>query len=252
MTAAIRHSLVLTRRNLLQLARTPEMLVFLVIQPIIFVLLFVYVFGGSMDVGGVDYADFLLPGIIVQTVGFATFGTGLGMAEDLTKGIIDRFRSLPISRSAVLIARILGDLVRIVISVVVITVVGFLVGFDVSTGFLPAVAAFGLALLFGVAFSWVAAWIGLLVRTPEAVNSAGFIWLFPLIFASSAFVLPSNLPSWLEAFAEASPITAVVDAVRALLIGGPTAGPVLRTVLWMTGITLVFGTLAVRRYRRIV
>jgi len=245
------HSLTMTRRNLRQLARSPELLVFLVIQPIMFVLLFVYVFGGSIDVPTAQYVDFLLPGIVVQTVAFATFSTGLGLAEDLTEGIIDRFRALPIARSAVLTGRILGDTVRIALSVVVITLVGVLVGFRFGGGILAAVGAFALAIAFGVAFSWVAAFIGLLVRTPEATNSAGFLWLFPLTFASSAFVDPANMPGWLRGFAEVNPISLTADAMRALLLGGPAAGLVWQSLAWIAGIAAVFSALAVRQYRRI-
>jgi ABC transporter DrrB family efflux protein len=248
---ALSHSLTIARRNLIQVVRTPELLVFSAVQPIIFVLLFNYVFGGAIRTPGVEYIDFLIPGIVVMTVAFASFGTGIGLNEDLSKGMIDRFRSLPIARSAYLTGRILADTVRIMGNVLLLAGVGALLGLRFQAGPVPALGAFLLATAFGVAMAWVAALIGLAARNPETVNSVGFIWMLPLTFASSAFVPVASMPGWLQAFAEVNPITVNVDALRALVLGGPTATPVLQALAWIAGITVVFWVLAVRQYRRI-
>jgi ABC transporter DrrB family efflux protein len=248
---ALSHSLTIARRNLIQVVRTPELLVFSAVQPIIFVLLFNYVFGGAIQTPGVEYIDFLIPGIVVMTVAFASFGTGIGLNEDLSKGMIDRFRSLPIARSAYLTGRILADTVRIMGNVLLLAGVGALLGLRFQAGPVPALGAFLLATAFGVAMAWVAALIGLAARNPETVNSVGFIWMLPLTFASSAFVPVASMPGWLQAFAEVNPITVNVDALRALVLGGPTATPVLQALAWIAGITVVFWVLAVRQYRRI-
>lgn len=247
----LRHSLTIARRNLIQVLRTPELLVFAAVQPIMYVLLFNYVFGGAIQTPGVDYIHFLIPGIVVITVAFASFGTGIGLNQDLSKGMVDRFRSLPIARSAYLTGRILADTVRIMGNVLLLAGVGVLLGLRFQAGPAPALGAFLLATAFGVAMAWVAALIGLAGRNPETVNSVGFIWLLPLTFASSAFVPVATMPGWLQAFAEVNPITVNVDAMRALILGGPTATPVLQSVAWIGGITVVFWVLAVRRYRRI-
>jgi ABC transporter DrrB family efflux protein len=245
------HSLTIARRNLIQVVRTPELLVFSAVQPIIFVLLFNYVFGGAIQTPGVEYIDFLIPGIVVMTVAFASFGTGIGLNEDLAKGMVDRFRSLPIARSAYLTGRILADTARIMGNVLLLAGVGVLLGLRFHAGPVPALGAFLLATAFGVAMAWVAALIGLAARNPETVNSVGFIWMLPLVFASSAFVPVASMPGWLQAFAEVNPITVNVDALRALVLGGPTATPVVQSLAWIGGITVVFWVLAVRRYRRI-
>jgi ABC transporter DrrB family efflux protein len=184
-------------------------------------------------------------------VAFASFGTGIGLNEDLSKGMIDRFRSLPIARSAYLTGRILADTVRIMGNVLLLAGVGALLGLRFQAGPVPALGAFLLATAFGVAMAWVAALIGLAARNPETVNSVGFIWMLPLTFASSAFVPVASMPGWLQAFAEVNPITVNVDALRALVLGGPTATPVLQALAWIAGITVVFWVLAVRQYRRI-
>jgi ABC transporter DrrB family efflux protein len=245
------HSLTIAGRNLIQVVRTPELLVFSAVQPIMLVLLFNYVFGGAIQTPGVEYIDFLIPGIVVMTVAFASFGTGIGLNEDLSKGLVDRFRSLPIARSAYLTGRILADTVRIMGNVVLLAGVGVLLGLRFQAGPVPALGGFLLATAFGVAMAWVAALIGLAARNPETVNSVGFIWLLPLVFASSAFVPVVSMPGWLQAFAEVNPITVNVDALRVLVLGGPTATPVLQALAWIVGITAVFWVLAVRRYRRI-
>jgi ABC-2 type transport system permease protein/oleandomycin transport system permease protein len=192
-----------------------------------------------------------MPGIFVQTTAFASTGTGVALADDLSKGIVDRFRSLPIARSAVLAGRSISDLLRMTFVALVMVVVGLAVGLRFHQGPAKAVLALALVIGFGFAFSWISAWIGLTVRTVEAANLAGFVWLFPLTFASSAFAPLESMPGWLQAFAKATPVTPTVDAVRALVNGGPTLRPALISVAWLVAITAVFSTLAVRRYRRI-
>jgi ABC transporter DrrB family efflux protein len=241
----------LTRRNLLHNVRQPQLIVFSSIQPIMFVLLFTYVFGGAIAVPGVDnYIDFLLPGIFVQTAVFGSTQTNVGLAEDLSRGMIDRFRSLPMARSAVLAGRTLADGVRNIFVVLLMVAVGYLIGFRFHTGWVPALAAIALTVLFGFAFSWVSASIGLATKNPEAAQAAGFVPLFPLVFASSAFVPVETMPSWLRVFADNQPITVTVDALRALTLGGPTARPVLLALAWIVGILLVFVPLTVWQYRR--
>lgn len=248
---AVRDALVLAGRNLQHTTRQPELLFFSTVQPVIFVLLFRYVFGGAIATPGLSYANFLMAGIFVQTTAFASTTTGVGLASDLEKGIIDRFRSLPMARSAVLAGRTLGDLARIVFVVLVMTAVGFAVGLRPSSA-LGLLGAIALTSLFGFAFSWISATIGLAVRNVETANLAGFVWLFPLTFASSAFVPLESMPGWLQAFARATPVTPTVNAVRALINDGlPLQRPLLESLAWIVGITVVFSTLAVRQYRSV-
>lgn len=242
-------SMVIARRNLIGIARTPQLLVFATIQPILFVLLFRYVFGGAIDVPGVSYVDYLIPGIIVQTVVFGATSTAVGLSEDMSKGIIDRFRSLPMSRSAVLGGRTIADLVRNIFVVLLMIAVGTAVGFRFHNGFLPAVAAVFVALLLGYCLSWVFAFIGLTVADPESAQLAGFLPIFPLVFASSVFTSIQSMPGWLQAFAKVQPITRAADTVRALTQGGPVATNLIWTLLWSIAILAVFAPLAVRRYR---
>jgi ABC transporter DrrB family efflux protein len=240
-----------TRRNLYRYVRVPTLLLFSTIQPVMFVLLFTYVFGGAIQVPGVDnYVDFLMAGILVQTVIFGSTQTGVGLAEDMSRGMVDRFRSLPMARSAVLAGRTTSDTVRNLFVVCLMLVVGTLVGFRFHAGVVPAVGAVGLALAFGLAFSWISALIGLSVRDVESAQAAGFVWVFPLVFASSAFVPVDTMPGWLQTFADINPVTITVNALRALTLGGPTARPVLESLAWIAGILLVFVPLAVNRYRR--
>jgi ABC transporter DrrB family efflux protein len=240
-----------TRRNLYRYVRVPTLLLFSTIQPVMFVLLFTYVFGGAIQVPGVDnYVDFLMAGILVQTVIFGSTQTGVGLAEDMSRGMVDRFRSLPMARSAVLAGRTTSDTVRNLFVVCLMLVVGTLVGFRFHAGVGPAVGAVGLALAFGLAFSWISALIGLSVRDVESAQAAGFVWVFPLVFASSAFVPVDTMPGWLQTFADINPVTITVNALRALTLGGPTARPVLESLAWIAGILLVFVPLAVNRYRR--
>jgi ABC-2 type transport system permease protein len=244
-------ALTLTKRNLIHNVRSPELLVFATIQPVMFVLLFRYVFGGAIATPGVRYVDYLMPGIFVQTTAFASTNTGIGLAEDLSKGIIDRFRSLPMARSAVLAGRTLADLVRMVFVVLVMTAVGVAVGLRFHVGIVATVAALGITVVFGFAMSWISATIGMAVKDVETANVAGFIWLFPLTFASSAFVPLTSMPGWLQSFARVNPVTNTVDAARALIVGGPTARPLLYTTAWIVGLLAVFVPLSVARYRRV-
>jgi ABC-2 type transport system permease protein/oleandomycin transport system permease protein len=242
--------LVLAKRNLVQIPRIPELLVFATIQPVMFVLLFRYVFGGAIDVGGISYVDFLMAGIFVQTVAFGSMTTGIGLAEDLQRGLVDRFRSLPMARSAVLTGRTIADLARNAFVVVVMLVVGLLVGFRPEADLTGWAAAIGLLLLFSFAFSWVAATIALLVRSVEAVQQASFIWLFPLTFASSAFVQTDGMPGWLRTFADHQPLTQIIDTVRGFLLGQPVGSAGWQALAWCVGIVLVFVPLSVSLYRR--
>src|ERR671911_2044553 len=251
LAAALWHWLLVGRRDLLQVRSNPQLLIFVLIQPILFVLLFVYVFGGAISGSSRQYVQYVIPGIIVQTVVFVTSVTGIGLNEDLAKGIIDRFRSLPIARSAVLAGRILADSVRLTATVVAILGVGMLLGFRITTSPLAALAGFVLIIAFGIALSWVAALIGLSVRNPETAQSAGFIWMFPLTFASSAFVVPQTMPGWLQPFVEVNPITVATDSLRGLLLGGPVLSPVLQTLAWTAALTVVFASLAIRQFRRL-
>ncbi len=247
----ISDSIVLTERALRHIPRNPELLIFSTIQPVMFVLLFRYVLGGAIKLPhGVSYVNYLMAGVFVQTVAFGSFTTGVGLAQDLQTGLIDRFRSLPMSRAAVLVGRTLSDLVRNVLVVGVMFAVGVLVGFNPQGGALQIAAAVGLLLLTSFAFSWIGATIGLAVRNVEAVQSAGFIWLFPLTFASSAFVEPSSMPAGLRAFANAQPISKIVDSVRGWFLGTPVHSSGWIAAVWCVGIVVVFVPLSVRVYRR--
>jgi ABC transporter DrrB family efflux protein len=248
-------TLVLARRNMLRIPRAPDLLVGFTVQPIMFVLLFVYVFvfGGAIQTPGYDdYVDFLMPGIIVQTMSFGGYVTALGLADDLKKGLIDRFRSLPMARSAVLAGRTLADVATNAFSLALMIGVGMVAGFSFSSAPLEVVAGIGLMLLFGYAFSWVFAFMGLTASSPEAASSLGFVVIFPLTFASSAFVPPESMPDWLEAFANVDPFTTVTDAMRALFVGGPAGNDVWTAVAWSVGLVLVFAPVSVARYRRAV
>jgi len=246
--------LTIARRNLVRILRTPQLVFFSTIQPIMFVLLFNYVFGGAINATGGKYIDYLLPGIMVQTVAFGATSTALGLATDMGTGIIDRFRSLPMARSAVLSGRTSADAVRNLFVVLLMVAVGTLIGFRFHNGLAGAVASVLLAVLFGFALSWVFAWIGLKTGDAETAQLAGFVIIFPLVFASSAFVPTSRMPGWLQAFANHQPVTQVANAIRALSQGeamaGPASGPLLRALLWIAAIIAVFAPLAVARYRK--
>jgi ABC-2 type transport system permease protein/oleandomycin transport system permease protein len=249
---AVSDTLVLAKRSFLRIPRAPDLLLSFTVQPIMFVLLFAYVFGGAIKTPGYSYIDFLMPGIIVQTMSFGGFVTALGLSEDLKKGLIDRFRSLPMSRAAVLAGRTLSDVATNAVSIAIIIGVGAIAGFAFDAPLAHIVAGILLLLLFGYAFSWVFALIGLSSSSPEASQSLGFIVIFPLTFISSAFVPVDSMPAALQAFAEVNPFTIVVDAMRSLFLGAPAGNNVWGAVAWSIGITAVFATLSVRKYKRAV
>ena len=243
-------TLIIAERNLIRLPRKPELLLAFTVQPIMFVLLFRYVFGGAINTGGVPYVDYLIPGIIVQNIAFGGFVTALGLNEDVHKGLIDRFRALPMARPAVLAGRTMSDIVTNFLGVCVLVITGLIIGFSFNGPVLHIAFGFVLLLLIGYAFSWVFALVGLLASTPESANSVGFILIFPLTFISSAFVPTASMPSWLEAFANVNPFTIFVNAMRALWLGAPAHNYVWGAVVWSLVILVVFSPLAVRRYRR--
>ena len=251
--ALVTDTAVVAERNLIRLTRAPDLLLAFTIQPVMFVLLFVYVFGGAIQLPpgfDGDYADFLIPGIIVQNIAFGGFVTALGLNEDLSKGLIDRFRSLPMARPAVLAGRTIADIFTNLLSLIILVITGLIIGFSFSTGIGEILAGVALMLLFGYAFSWVFALLGLLVSSPEAANSLGFLAVLPLTFISSAFVPVESMPSALQWFAEVNPFTIAVDAMRALWLGSPAGNAVWGTVVWSLVILAVFAPLAVARYRR--
>ncbi|HEX4363547.1 MAG TPA: ABC transporter permease [Solirubrobacteraceae bacterium] len=252
MSRHLTDTLIVAERNLVRLTRAPDLLLAFTVQPVMFVLLFVYVFGGAILVPDFydSYAAFLLPGIIVQNIAFGGFVTALGLNEDLHKGLIDRFRSLPMSRAAVLAGRTLADVVTNSLSIAVLLVTGLIIGFSFNASVLEVIGGFGVLLLFGYAFSWIFALLGLLVSSPEAANSLGFIAVFPLTFISSAFVPVASMPAALRWFAEINPFTIVVDAMRHLWVGAPAGNNVWGAVVWSLAIIAVFAPLAVSRYRR--
>jgi ABC-2 type transport system permease protein/oleandomycin transport system permease protein len=243
-------TLVIAERNLLRLPRAPELLVAFTIQPIMFVLLFNYVFGGAIRTPGYAYVDFLIPGIIVQNTAFGGFVTALGLNDDMHKGLIDRFRSLPMSRAAVLAGRTLADVVTNAFGMSVLLITAVIIGFSFHCSALHAIAGVALLLLFGYGFSWFFAYIGLAVNNREAVNNVGFIAVFPLTFISSAFVPVASMPSGLRQVAEVNPITITVDAVRSLWLGAPAHSNVWGAVVWSLVFIALFATLSVGRYRR--
>jgi ABC transporter DrrB family efflux protein len=255
---------VITRRNLLRNVRLPQLLLFSTVQPIMFLLLFTYVFGGALGqalpaVAGGEYINWLMPGLLVQISVFGSGQTAIGLTEDLSKGVIDRFRSLPMARSAVLAGRTFADLARNAAVVTLMLLVGFSIGFRYQTSLLGFLAGVALGLAFAYSLSWVMAVIGLYVRNPEATQSAVFLPVFPLVFASSVFLPTETMPSWLRVFADNQPITTVTNALRALMLGDGALidGQVLATqllvsVAWIVGITVVFSLLAIRAYRRVL
>jgi ABC-2 type transport system permease protein/oleandomycin transport system permease protein len=244
--------------------RSPQLLVFSTIQPVIFVLMFRYVFGGAISTGSIPYVDYLMPGIFAQTVAFGAIGTGIGLAEDLSKGLVERFRSLPMARSAVLVGRSASDLIRNVFVVLLMVAVGFAVGFRIHAGLLRLALGVAVLLVFGFALSWLFAIIGLATRNAEATQAAAFPLMAPLVFASSAFVPVGSMPGWLQPFARNQPLSITIAAIRRLVLGGTVSpkqyatlgingsawGLVLQSVLWSAGIVAVFAPLAVARYRR--
>jgi ABC transporter DrrB family efflux protein len=256
--SAIHDGLIIAKRQILQLARVPEVLIFSTIQPVMFVLLFRFVFGGSINTPGTDYIQFLMPGIFVQTVTFTLAGTAVGLAEDMTKGLIDRFRSLPISRSAVVLGRTLGDAALNIVVLLVMGLAGLAVGWRPDSGLLSVAAGFGLLLVFGYAMSWLGVLVGLSVRDSRAANGSIFVLVFPLTFLSNAFAPTTNMPKILQYFAEWNPVSTMVAATRELfgvpVQFGVTAdswvsqNPLQMSLVYMLLIMLVFIPLSVRRY----
>lgn len=262
---AIHDTRIIIWRNAKRTVRIPELLLFATVQPVMFLLLFTYVFGGSIglslgDAFGGKYVNYLLPGMLVQTALFSSIQTAVGLTEDLAAGVIDRFRSLPIARSAVLAGRTLADMARTLFVMVLLLAVGFLIGFRAPGGLVGIVAGLALCALFGFAMSWAMALVGLTVKSPEAANSAGFLPLFPLMFASSIFVPPDTLPTWLKGFANNQPISVLSDTMRGLIIGDEfmatqsrsLSALVLYSLLWIGGIIAAFAPVAIRKYRRTV
>jgi len=252
MTNAARDALLLAERNLRRIPRNPDLLVGVTFQPIMFVVLFTYVFGGAIQTPGFDYLDFFLPGIIVQMIAFTGYATALGISDDLRKGLIDRFRSLPMARSAVLAGRTTSDIVMNTIALATMLIVGFIVGFSFDSDAGRIIAGILLVLFFGYAMSWIYCYIGLIASTPESASAMITIIIFPLTFVSSAYVPTASMPAVLKAIANANPITTIIDAMRHLWLGTPAHTDVWVAVLWCVGISVVFSVLATQRYRRTV
>lgn len=243
------------RRNLIALRRVPRLLIFSTIQPLVFVFLFRYVFGGVGQLAlapGTRYVDYLMPGVFVQVAVFGAMSTAIGLATDVNTGLLERFRSLPMARSAVLAGRTLADLIRNVFVVALMVGVGFAVGFRFHVGAGAFLAGVLLVILFGFAMSWIFAVVGLVVGDPETAQAASFPVLAPLVFASAAFIPVETMPGWLQGFARYQPVSVTASAVRALVLGGPTAGYVWQTIIWLLAIVAVFAPLGVWRYRRAV
>ena len=257
---ALGDGIVVAKRNVIKIKRVPEILVFVLLSPIMFVLLFAFVFGGAIDVAGGTYREFLIAGILAQTVIFGATFTGAGLADDMQKGIIDRFRSLPMSRSAVLVGRTSSDVIYNALSVTIMSLTGLLVGWGISTSVGEAALGFGLLLLFAYAFSWVMAYVGLLIPSVEVINNASFMVIFPLTFVSNAFVPIETLPGPLKTFAEWNPVSALTQSARELFgnippgtpepTAWPLQNPILYTLIWVVIILAIFAPLSVRQYKR--
>ncbi len=251
---------VIAHRNIIKIFRVPEVLVFVLISPIMFVLLFAYVFGGAIDIEGSNYREFLISGIFAQTVVFGATFTGAGIAEDMQKGIIDRFRSLPMSRSAVLAGRTFSDVIYNMLSIFIMSITGLIVGWRIRGSFLDAVIAFGLLLVFAYAVSWIMAFVALLVPSVDVINNASFIVIFPLTFIANTFVPSESLPTALRVFAEWNPVSSVTQACRELFGNLPAnspepeawslANPVLYTLIWSAVIIAIFAPMAVAKYSK--
>lgn len=261
---SVTHTAVITRRNVLRFVRIPALLLFSTVQPVMFLLLFNYVFGGAINIGAGasadQYINWLIPGIVVQSAVFGATATALGLTEDLGSGVVDRFRSLPMARSAVLTGRTLADLVRNTLVFSLMLIVGFMMGWRFEQGFWKMALGVSLALLFGYAFSWVMVVVGLAAKTPEAAQSAGFLPIFPLVFASSVFVPTSSMPDWLQVFAENQPISILANTVRSLMLpeealsflGFDQGQLILQSFLWIAVIIAIFAPWSVRMYKKAV
>ena len=250
MRASLSHVLTLAGRTVVKIRRTPEQLVDATLQPILFVVLFVYLFGGAVAGNRHDYLQFVIPSIMAQTILFASMTIGVNLNTDIKKGVFDRFRSLPIARSAPLVGAVLGEMVRFVVASAFVIGFGYVIGFRVQTNTLEALAAVALVLLFALCICWVSVFIGMLAREPGAVQGLGFLLMFPLTFGSTTFVKASTLPGWLQAWVHVNPVSHLVDASRGLMLGGPVAWPAVQSLLWSFGILAVFAPLAIRAYRR--
>ncbi len=246
----MRQSLSLSWRTLVQIKHNPMELIDFSLQPIMFLLLFTYVFGGAISGGTDAYLTFMLPGIIVQNALFGTLNTGVGLCNDLTKGVFDRLRALPIARWAPLTGRIVADVVKQAWAMALLLGLGAIMGFRVGTNVAGVLGAFGLLLVAALAISWISVLVGVLVSEPERVMVFGFAVMFPLTFVSNVFVPSRTMPSWLQSFVHVNPVTLVADAMRGMLVGGPVAGPLTGALLWMAGILVVFGPLSVRAFRK--
>lgn len=247
--AVVRHTLTLTWRNLVKLKHQPEQLIDLTLQPVIFIVMFVYLFGGAIEGSTHDYLQFVLPGILVQTVVFASLGTGVGLCEDVAKGVFDRFRSLPISRFAPLAGAVLGDICRYMVAIAMVFGFGSAIGFRVQTDVLAALAAVGLVLVFAFAMCWIFALLGVTMKNPRSVQGTAMLVGFPLTFGANIFARTETMPGWLQAWVDVNPISHLTSAVRGLLVGGEVAGHAVATLLWAAAIFAVFAPLAVRKYK---
>jgi oleandomycin transport system permease protein len=251
MTRFARHSFALAKRNLIGVVRNPEALIDVTLQPIIFIALFTYVFGGAIAHGSQhDYLQFLLPGILAQTIAFGGISIGVNLNSDIEKGVFDRFRSLPISRAAPLVGAVLGDVVRYVVLCAVTVGFGYVLGFRAGTSVPEVIAACALGIAFALCLCWISVYVGMIARTPGAVQGILMLLLFPLTFAASVFVPASTLPGWLESVTKVNPLTHLVGALRGLMLGGPVASDVLWTLGWMGALLAIFVPLALRAYGR--
>ena len=259
---AVSDAAIMGWRNLLKYRRVPQLLLFSTVQPVILVLLFNFVFGGAIGLAvssaapvlGVqfEYINFLIPGVMVQASVFGSTQTGVGLADDMKKGLIERFRSLPMARSAVLLGRIIGDGARNTLVIVLIVTVGYILGFRFQGGFFYSLMAILTAVAFGIAFSSISATVGLTIKDVESTQAAMFVWVFPLVFASSAFVPTASMPTWLQTFADINPVSVTVNAIRAFTAGIDPWGEFFQALLWIIAILVVFIPLAVNRYRKAV
>lgn len=248
--ALVRHSTAIARRNLMQVRGDPGQLMDATVMPMAFTLVFVYVFGGAIARDQQDYLQFLMPGIMVQTLAFASRGTGVGLSTDFGTGLMDRFRSMPVSRSAVLVGRVLADLCRLLLGQLVMLGFAVVVGFRVQTSVVGVVGALALLMSYGFALCWVSAFIGLVLRSPQTVQTVGFLWTIPLQFGSSMFVPTETMPGWLQAFSTVNPTTLVIDGCRGLLLGGPAVHALTGALGWSVGLVAVFVPLSIWSYRR--
>jgi oleandomycin transport system permease protein len=247
----VRHALVLAKRNVIKMVHTPEQFLDVTLQPVVFLGLFTYIFGGALAGGSQHaYLEFLLPGMLGQTIAMSSVAIGQNMNADIAKGVFDRFRSLPIARWVPLVGAVLADLIRYTIVCVVTMAFGYAIGFRIATDPLHLLAALGLAVCFALSFAWVSVFVGMVVRTAGAVQGIMFLFIFPLSFGSNTFVRPETMPGWLQAFVKVNPLSHLVSAMRGLMLGGPVGSEVAWTLAWCAGLLVVFFPLAMRAYIR--